>query len=73
MKDQHRNPQRFDHAGLEILDAADCLRLMGTVPIGRLVFTEDGLPSVRPVNFTVDGETVVFCTPMGTGTGLQNA
>jgi nitroimidazol reductase NimA-like FMN-containing flavoprotein (pyridoxamine 5'-phosphate oxidase superfamily) len=60
--DQQRRPQRFDHAGLEILDAADCLRLMQTVPIGRLVFTEGGLPTVRPVNFILDGETVVFCT-----------
>jgi nitroimidazol reductase NimA-like FMN-containing flavoprotein (pyridoxamine 5'-phosphate oxidase superfamily) len=59
---QQRRPQRFDHAGLEILDAADCLRLMQTVTIGRLVFTEGGLPTVRPVNFVLDGETVVFCT-----------
>jgi len=55
----------FDHAGLEILDAADCLRLMQTVPIGRLVFTEGGLPTVRPVNFTIDGETVVFYSADG--------
>jgi nitroimidazol reductase NimA-like FMN-containing flavoprotein (pyridoxamine 5'-phosphate oxidase superfamily) len=65
MTDQQRNLQRFDHAGLEILDPADCLRLMETVPIGRLVFTEGGLPTVRPVNFVVDGETVVFCTADG--------
>ncbi|WP_405059965.1 pyridoxamine 5'-phosphate oxidase family protein [Kribbella sp. NBC_01505] len=57
--------QRIDHAGLEILDEPDCLKLMQTVPIGRLVFTEGGLPTVRPVNFTVDGETVVFCTADG--------
>jgi uncharacterized protein len=65
MNDQQSNPQRFDHAGLEILDAADCLKLMDTVPIGRLVFTEGGLPTVRPVNFIIDGETVVFCTADG--------
>ncbi|TDD61478.1 pyridoxamine 5'-phosphate oxidase family protein [Kribbella antibiotica] len=57
--------QRFDHAGLEILDESDSLKLMQTVPIGRLVFTEGGLPTVRPVNFIVDGETVVFCTADG--------
>jgi nitroimidazol reductase NimA-like FMN-containing flavoprotein (pyridoxamine 5'-phosphate oxidase superfamily) len=63
MNDQQlHHPQRFDHAGLEILDAAACLRLMHTVPIGRLVFTEGGLPTVRPVNFVIDGESVVFCT-----------
>lgn len=65
MNDQQHRPQRFDHAGLEILDEADCLRLMRTVPIGRLVFTEGGLPTVRPVNFALDGETVVFCTADG--------
>ncbi|NEA33974.1 pyridoxamine 5'-phosphate oxidase family protein [Streptomyces sp. SID13031] len=65
MIDRQRQAQRFDHAGLEILDPADCLRLMQTVPIGRLVFTEGALPAVRPVNFTVDGETVVFCTADG--------
>ncbi|TDD60661.1 pyridoxamine 5'-phosphate oxidase family protein [Kribbella antibiotica] len=65
MKAPQRSAQRFDHAGLEILDAADCLKLMQTVPIGRIVFTEGGLPTVRPVNFTIDGETVVFCTADG--------
>jgi nitroimidazol reductase NimA-like FMN-containing flavoprotein (pyridoxamine 5'-phosphate oxidase superfamily) len=59
------NVRRYDHAGLEILDEIECLRLMATVPIGRLVFTEGGLPTVRPVNFTIDGETVVFCTADG--------
>lgn len=61
------NPERrqFDHAGLEILDDAECLKLLPTVPLGRLVFTEGGLPAVRVVNFALDGDSIVFATSDG--------
>jgi nitroimidazol reductase NimA-like FMN-containing flavoprotein (pyridoxamine 5'-phosphate oxidase superfamily) len=55
----------FDDAGLEVLDEQECLRLLRTVPLGRLVFTEAGLPAVRLVNFFIDGDTVVFLTTAG--------
>ncbi|MFJ8042023.1 pyridoxamine 5'-phosphate oxidase family protein [Kitasatospora sp. NPDC096147] len=35
------------------LGEAECLRLLGTVPIGRVVYTEHALPAVLPVAFTV--------------------
>jgi nitroimidazol reductase NimA-like FMN-containing flavoprotein (pyridoxamine 5'-phosphate oxidase superfamily) len=35
------------------LDRAECLRLLSTVPVGRLIFTVNALPTVRPVNFAV--------------------
>lgn len=57
--------RRFDHAGLEILSDRECLRLMTTVPVGRLVFTEGGLPAVRLVNFLLDGNTLIFATADG--------
>jgi uncharacterized protein len=60
-----RAARQFDHAGLEILDQAECRRLLATVPLGRLVFTQGGLPAVRLVNFLVDGDTVVFATSDG--------
>jgi uncharacterized protein len=44
-------------AAVEILDACECLRLLGTVAIGRLVFTQGGLPVIRLVDFCVEGET----------------
>ena len=44
----------YDDAGLEILDASECLRLLSSVPVGRLVFTQGGLPVVRLVAFEVD-------------------
>lgn len=61
------NPARrlFDHTGLEILSDAECHRLLTSVPLGRLVFTKGGLPSVRLVNFAVDDDTLVFATADG--------
>ena len=50
-----------DGAG-EILDARECLRVLGSVPVGRLVFTHGGLPVIRLVNFLVDTDTIVFAS-----------
>lgn len=49
-----------DSAGLEVLDKADCLRLLAGAPIGRVVFTDQALPAVQPVVFVVYEETIVF-------------
>ncbi|MFE7559471.1 pyridoxamine 5'-phosphate oxidase family protein [Kitasatospora sp. NPDC057500] len=38
---------------LEELGADTCLRLLGTVPVGRVVYTEHALPAVLPVSFEV--------------------
>ncbi|WP_328324506.1 pyridoxamine 5'-phosphate oxidase family protein [Kribbella sp. NBC_00382] len=58
-------PRRFDHSGLQILDETDCLKLLGSVPVGRLVFTQGGLPVIRLVNFAIDDRAVVFATADG--------
>ena len=58
------SPQ-FDHARLEILGPADCLHMLGTVPLGRLVYTYGGLPAIRLVNFVLDDDTIVFSTGQG--------
>ncbi|MEU4295542.1 pyridoxamine 5'-phosphate oxidase family protein [Kribbella sp. NPDC026596] len=55
----------FDHSRLEIVSPADCLRLLGSVPLGRLVYTYGGLPAVRLVNFVLDDDTIVFSTGPG--------
>ncbi|HEU0086335.1 MAG TPA: pyridoxamine 5'-phosphate oxidase family protein [Pseudonocardiaceae bacterium] len=47
------------------LDRAECLRLLGTAAVGRIVFTEGALPAIRPVNFLLDGDDVVFRTATG--------
>ncbi|GAB2605043.1 pyridoxamine 5'-phosphate oxidase family protein [Kribbella endophytica] len=57
--------RHFDDTGLEILDAQECLHLLGSVPVGRLVFTLGGLPAVRLINFLRDGDTIVFATGGG--------
>jgi hypothetical protein len=42
------------------LDPEACLELLGSVPLGRIVFTKDALPAVRPVNHLfVDGAIVI--------------
>ena len=43
----------------------EALRLLGTVPFGRLVFTERALPAVRPLNHMVDGGDGVVRTHTG--------
>lgn len=42
------------------LPIAECRRLLRSVPTGRLVYTEDALPAVRPVTFAaLDGDLVI--------------
>lgn len=55
----------IDHAGLEILSFADCLRLLGSVPVGRVGFLADGEVVILPVNHLMDGPDVVFRTRAG--------
>jgi uncharacterized protein len=54
-----------DHAGLEILPFDTCLRLLATVPVGRIGFLADGEIVVLPVNHVVDGQSPVFRTAYG--------
>jgi nitroimidazol reductase NimA-like FMN-containing flavoprotein (pyridoxamine 5'-phosphate oxidase superfamily) len=54
-----------DHAGLEILPYDECLRLLATVPVGRVSFLADGEIVVLPVNHVMDGHDPVFRTAWG--------
>lgn len=54
-----------DHAGLEMLPFDVCLRLLSSVPVGRVAFVADGEVLVLPVNHILDGEDVVFRTSHG--------
>lgn len=51
--------------GFEELGWAECLRLLGSVEVGRLVFTTRALPAVRPVNHVMDGSDVVIRSGVG--------
>ncbi|KUH86217.1 pyridoxamine 5'-phosphate oxidase [Mycobacterium sp. GA-1999] len=45
---------------LEALNRRQCLDLLQGVRVGRLVFTEDALPAVQPVNFRLWRDDVVI-------------
>ncbi|MFJ6648408.1 pyridoxamine 5'-phosphate oxidase family protein [Streptomyces sp. NPDC091290] len=47
------------------LDGAEALRLLGSVSLGRIVFTRHALPMVRPVNHVLDGGDIVIRTHEG--------
>lgn len=42
------------------LDRQECLRLLAKVPVGRVVYTQQALPAVLPVNFSLDTDTAVL-------------
>jgi uncharacterized protein len=44
------------------LSREQCLRLMATVPVGRIIYTRQAMPAVELVNFTIDGRDVVIRT-----------
>src|SRR5262245_56603171 len=62
---------KLDSEGLEVLSRSECIELMGSVPIGRIVFTHQALPAIRPFSFTVVNGTVVI--PTRPGSNLASA
>jgi nitroimidazol reductase NimA-like FMN-containing flavoprotein (pyridoxamine 5'-phosphate oxidase superfamily) len=59
-------PMEVDRNGLEVLDRAECLRLLDGRLIGRLGLTVGALPTVLPVNYRLVGDRVLFRTSVGT-------
>jgi hypothetical protein len=53
---------------LEILDAAECRRLLSTASLGRIAFTEGALPAIQPASYTLRDEDVLI--PTGSGSKL---
>ena len=56
-----------DSATIRNLDRAECWQRLRDHParVGRLAFVNDGLPVIIPVNYRVDGESIVFRTNPG--------
>jgi hypothetical protein len=50
---------------VEILDEAECRRLLAHAVIGRLAYTEGALPAIQPVHFTLHDGLVVIPTRVG--------
>lgn len=55
-----------DHGLLE-LERAECLALLASVPVGRVVHTERALPAIWPVNFVLCADAVYLRTSRGSG------
>ncbi|MFJ9535869.1 pyridoxamine 5'-phosphate oxidase family protein [Streptomyces sp. NPDC101225] len=47
------------------LDRAEAWRLLGSVSLGRIVFTRHALPTIRPVNHILDDGDIVIRTHEG--------
>jgi len=43
----------------------EALRRLGSVAVGRIVFSQHALPAIRPVNHVVDGDAVIVRTHLG--------
>ena len=54
----------FNGTSLRQLSRLECLRLVGQVPLGRIVYTRRALPAVELVDFTLDdGDIVIRISP----------
>jgi nitroimidazol reductase NimA-like FMN-containing flavoprotein (pyridoxamine 5'-phosphate oxidase superfamily) len=51
--------------GIEVIGRDECFGLLRADVVGRIGFAVHGAPTVLPVNYTMDGENVVFRTAPG--------
>ena len=78
MADDRHAPEIAESA-VELLDEAECLRLISAGGVGRIGYTGRFGPTVVPVNFALHEGTIVFRTgqhsPMGEDlrTGIEHA
>jgi uncharacterized protein len=56
---------KVDSTGLRVLSRDECMHLLASAPIGRIVFTDRALPAIQPVNYALDGERLVIRTSAG--------
>ena len=47
------------------LDRTECLALLASTDLGRVIFTSSAMPAARPVTYVLDGEEVLFRTADG--------
>jgi nitroimidazol reductase NimA-like FMN-containing flavoprotein (pyridoxamine 5'-phosphate oxidase superfamily) len=47
------------------LTRAESWQLLGSVSLGRVVFTQHAMPAIRPVNHLVDDETIIVRSHLG--------
>ena len=54
-----------DDRRLEELTVAESLLLLGSVPVGRVVFTHRALPAIRPVSHLLAADRIIFRASLG--------
>src|SRR6266568_1397805 len=52
--------------GIAVLDADACYDLLRSEEVGRLAVAVGHYPDIFPINYVLDGDTIVFCTAEGT-------
>lgn len=52
---------------LRTLTRQECMRLLGSVPLGRIVFTLGALPAIRPVNHALVDDDIIIRSHAGSG------
>jgi uncharacterized protein len=55
----------FDGLELKRLERDECMRLLGSVPVGRIIYTRQAMPAVELVNFAICDGDIVFRTDAG--------
>ena len=55
-----------DRNGLEVLDPAECARLLASATFGRIGITVSALPTILPINYRLVDGRIVFRTAPGT-------
>jgi uncharacterized protein len=58
---------------LEALPREACLALLAAEEVGRFVCVAGGQPHIVPVNYALDGETIVFRTTLKPSCARPNA
>lgn len=53
-------------SGLERISREECIALLNSGDVGRLVVVDGGRPLIFPVNYAMDGDAPVFRTASGT-------
>lgn len=56
---------RADRDDPQVFGREHCLALLASVPIGRVVYTDQALPAVMPMNFLLDGDEITILTGSG--------
>ena len=51
--------------GIEVIDRDECVRLLATQEVGRIGFSTGTGADILPVNYVLDGDSVVFATAAG--------